>query len=257
MVGHYNKRKRTYGANPYKGYASPSGRTSTSNDLLDYFKKFIAQSLVCFSLFLGILVMQQAPDSVTSQGIKGMVLNETPFSRYNQMYQNLILNLFPLSYRVPAKPVEFTAPVGGMNGMTEEEVSEGSVSYAGLLAKESYANIIFKDYADGILIRIDEAQGIGSLISGIVTEKGASVNNQYGNFIRVQQADGWLLTFGFLEDITVSRMEYLEIGDLLGFGSQIPYLNEEAAYYLAVQNPEGEYMDSIEYLNKLIHEAGE
>jgi len=256
-VDHDRKRKKTYRANHHIAYANSSQRTSSNSELLDYFKKLAAQSLICFGLFLGILIIQQVPESMSYQGIRGMVLNEIPFSKYNQMYQNLLVNLFPLSYRVPAKPAEFAVPVGGMNGITEEG-SGGGISYAASLAKESYTNIGLRDYAEGVLIRIGEAQGIGSFVTGIVIEKSMSENDQIGNFIKIQQANGWIITFGFLEDIAVSRMEYIEIGDFLGIGTQISEINKEIAhYYLAVQNQDGEYVDSIEYLNQLIHEAGE
>jgi len=262
----HHKKKDRYQANHAIANPKYFQRTSTNyrsqkadQELIGYVKQFIIQSLICLCLLMSLLVLEKIQESTVYESVKSTLLKEIPFSKYNETYQTFLVNLFPFSYRVPAKQSSLTTPVGGV-GTLERQGNSGVVEAAleKQLVREIYDHIELRDYADGIIVQTFSEQEINSFISGVVVEIGTDEAKQIGNFITIHRPDDWLVTFGFLNEIMVSRLEHIQVGDSLGLGTTIPSLREdETYYYIAIQNKENEYIDIPDYLSRLINDVGE
>jgi len=258
-----SKGNKKYRANHSRTARTPRKRTSPtslhqkqeSNNVVLYFKKFTQQMLICICIFMGILVIQKAPESATYIGIRGLIHSEIPFAKYNEIYQGVLVNLFPFSYRVPAKQSDLTITVGGFDA--EDLDYEREALLQNQLVTTLYQNIKVDTHENGVIIRLTRGEKINSFISGFVIDKGRSTNEEVGDFITIQRPDNWLITIGLLENIEVGKLEYLEIGDTIGSGSDLSNLGEDSYFYLAIQTDNGDYINAKEYLHLMINDIGE
>ena len=257
------KRKKIYRANHSIPYANSKVRQLSKHERQKqgkdsvglYFKKLFQQSLISISILMGVLLMQRVPESATFASIQGMVQSEIPFAKYNELYQGILINLFPFSYRVPAKEPELTLPVGGFGSEQNSFDMEGLTQHQ--LVNTIFSNIENDNFNGGIMVRITEGEKIHSFVAGVVIDKGVHANQELGNFITIQKADNSLVTVGLMENIEVSRLEHIEVGDVLGGGTSNADLGEKNYFYITIQNNEGEYINAKEYLEQIINEAGE
>lgn len=192
--------------------------------------------------------MRSYSSSAAYRHLQSMILNEFPFSRYNETYQTYLPGLFPFSYRVPAKQEGMTIPAG-------VSVDEDENKLISPLIQEIFHNLELDQYADGIVVRTFERSKINSAIAGVVIETGINEEKNIGSYIKIQTAEAYVVTVGFLQEIAVSKLEHVRIGDVLGIGSMVTDL-EGRVYYLAIQNEAGEYLDVLDFLRLKI-ENGE
>lgn len=249
---------------PYRHYPSnhSSGhykRNRKEDDSILFLRRFMSQSIICLCLLMSVLVVQKLPYAPFYQNVKNVVMGSFPFSKYEKMYQELFLNMFPFDYDLPTKNEE-TVPTSGTTNTTVDESGnqvqqneEGNLTFNVLDAiSEMYDNVVLNDYENGVVIQVPKDEKILSVVSGIVLNVG--VNDKISNFMTVQLEDESVLTIGFLENRTVSQYQHINVGDILGVGSVIGETGTEfgdgAYYYVSLKDKNGEYKDIVSYLDQ-------
>ena len=211
----------------------------------NYWSLLKLQTLICGTILMGILVMQRQPESGTAAYIRQTVMSEMGFSRHNHWFERYLVNLFPFSYIPPAVVPETALPVGG-----ETEGVAASQNLTSALVRDIAFGFEI-NYASGIIVNAFQDGHVLSPIAGVVIDKGTDRSHEIGNYVVIQLADLSTLTIGFLENVQVTRMDHVQVGQLMGSGTVIQDYGEDAYFYLAVQNRNGEFLDTLEFLNQL------
>lgn len=232
--------------NVYRAKHPQHAKRQIAKETENYWPLFKVQLLVCGALLMGILVLQRLPEGNMFGMIRQSVLSEMSFSRHNQWYERFMVNFFPFSYTSDALSPEPTlAVVGEGEGTSEQESLTAS-----LVRNITYG--IELHYADGIIVNAFREENILSPVLGTIIDKGTDRSNEIGDYVIIQMPDNYLLTIGFLQNIRVTRLDHIQVGTALGEGSLIEDLGEDAYFYLSVQNSQGEFIDTVEFLNQLV-----
>jgi len=212
----------------------------------DYWSLLRIQTLVCATILMGILVLQRFPESGGLNFVRRSVTSEMSFSRNNQWYERFMINLFPFSYIPDNLLPEPTVAVVG-------DGEEGIESLTAALVR----NITFGlelHYADGIIVNAFQEEMILSPVAGVIIDKGTDRSHEIGDYVVIQLPDNSTVTVGFLQNIRVSRLDHIQVGTQLGNGTVIEDLGEDAYFYLSVQNREGDFLDTLDFLNQLVQD---
>ena len=249
---------RLYPSNHSSGYYK---RKKQEDDSILFLRRFMSQSIICLCLLMSVLVLQKLPNIPLYENVKNVVMGSFPFSKYEKMYQELFLNMFPFDYALPTKNEEAvltsttentTVDEAGNQVKQNEESNINSTFDVSDAISEMYNNVVLNDYENGVVIQTTKDEEIMSVVSGIVLNVG--VDDKISNFMTVQLEDESTLTIGFLENRTVSQYQHIKVGDVLGVGSIIGETGTEfgdgAYYYLSLKDKNGEYKDIVSYLDQ-------
>lgn len=224
----------------------PNQRPKPKNQEKDYWSLLRIQLLVCGVILMGILVFQRFPDSGGLHVIRRSITTEMAFSRNNHWYERFMINLFPFSYMPANLLPEATIAVVG-----EGDGEEGIESLTAALVR----NINFGlelHYADGIIVNTFQEDIILSPVAGVIIDKGTDRSHEIGDYVVIQLTDNSTVTVGFLQNIRVGLLDHIQVGTQLGNGTVIEDLGEEAYFYLSVQNQDGDFLDTLAFLNQLV-----
>ncbi|MBQ1770243.1 MAG: M23 family metallopeptidase [Turicibacter sp.] len=249
---------------PYRHYPSNKSsayykRNKQEDDSILFLRRFMSQSIICLCLLMSVLVFQKLPNIPVYENVKDVIMGSFPFSKYEKMYQELFLNMFPFDYALPTKDeeavltsqTENTTVDEAGNPVTQNEESDITFDIFDAI-NEMYNNVVLSDYENGVVIQTTKDEEILSVVSGIVLNIG--VDDKISNYITVQLEDESILTIGFLENRTVSQYQHIKVGDVLGIGAILgedgTEFGDGAYYYLSLKDKNGEYKDIVSYLDE-------
>lgn len=239
----YNQEKKIYRANH-----SLVKKRRDDEAVIAFWRRTIKQSLAALCILMGIMLLGRFPQSDLYGSVRPMILNDFPFSRYNEFFQSTLMPLFPFSHRVPAQYAYSELPAVPVLG---GDASPQDMLTAAALFQTILSNIEIRGYADGVIVSTYEGAYINSFVTGIVTDKGIDNEREIGGFVTIQLPNDWHVTIGFLENIAVSRMEHIQIGDVLGTGTYLSEFEENSFYYIALKDQNGTFVDILDYIRML------
>lgn len=221
--------------------------------------RLIIQVGLCLCILMGVLIIQKFPKTEMYSSIKSGLLSEFPFARLSSQYNTWLNSMFPFENNLPVNKNDATTVSGGVSGdiVTEDGTpginnSSESLDVSDYLTKIQ-ENMVLKDFNNGVIIQIEMNENIPSIVPGMVLDVG--IDEQISNYLRIQLDNDMILTYGFLENLTVSKYEHIKKGDVLGVGSVIgepeTEFGDHSYYYLSLQNDE-EYLDINAVLEEMM-----
>ena len=264
-MANHRKNKSTYRSN-YSGYRPSNSNYSSSyrnrkqqEETSAMIHRLIIQVGLCLCILMGVLIIQKFPKTEMYSSIKSGLLSEFPFARLSSQYNTWLNSMFPFENNLPVNKNDATTVSGGVSGdaVTEDGTpginnSSESLDVSDYLTKIQ-ENMVLKDFNNGVIIQIEMNENIPSIVPGMVLDVG--IDEQISNYLRIQLDNDMILTYGFLENLTVSKYEHIKKGDVLGVGSVIgepeTEFGDHSYYYLSLQNDE-EYLDINAVLEEMM-----
>jgi len=163
-------------------------------------KKILFTSLIKFLivciLFLGSLIYIKYSDENKENFKKIVYNNSLSFAKIYNIYQKYLGDVIPFK-----------------NTLKEETKLISS-------DKLTYQNIEKSD--NGYLLKVESMATINIIRSGIVID--IKEDEKYDKLVTVQDKEGVNITYGFIDDISVSLYDYVEKGEILGISNNKLYL---------------------------------
>ena len=156
------------------------------NKIKKCFIKLISKVLICFIIFLAILIVVKTDKNRGSKIYNYLYENNITFTKFNSLYEKYLKSYIPFKKTSNVK-----------------EVFSESIKY-----KE--ANI----YEDGVALSVESDYLVPALNKGVVVYIGEK--ELYGKTVIIQGVDGIYTWYGNMNSINVSLYDYVEKGELLG-----------------------------------------
>lgn len=264
-MANHRKNKSTYRSN-YSGYrpsnsnySSPYRNRKQQDETSAIVHRFIIQAGLCLCILMGVLIIQKLPTKEMYSNIKSGLLSEFPFARLSSQYNAWLNSMFPFENNLPVNKTDTTTVSGGVSGdvVTEDGApginnSSESLNVLDYLTKIQ-ENLVLKDFNNGVIIQVEMGENIPSIVPGMVLNIG--IDEQISNYVKIQLDNDMILTYGFLENLTVSKYEHIKEGEILGIGSVIEEpgteFGDHSYYYLSLQKDE-EYLDINAFLEQMM-----
>ena len=176
-----------------------------------YIKSFIIKSMICFIMFLTMLILIKSNSNYKASIYKYVYSNNFSFAKINSLYKKYFGGILPFDNIVPSDELVFKEDL---------KYSEASL------------------YKDGVKLSVVDNYLVPAIESGIVVFIGNKDN--YGNTIIVQGVNGVDIWYGNITNTDLKLYDYVEKGTMLG------EVNKDTLYL--VFQKEGKYLNYKDYI---------
>ena len=150
-------------------------------------KSFLFKSMISILLFLIFLIGIKTDKDFEKIIYKSFYHNNISFAKFNDTYNKLFGDLFPLN-----------------------NISDLSVE----VFNEKINYLSFNEYKDGVLLTLEDGYLVPFIDDGIIIFKG--YKKDYGNVIVVQNSDDLEIWYCNIKNNNINLYEYVEKGDYVG-----------------------------------------
>lgn len=177
------------------------------------FLSFINKLLVCFLLFLSVMVLIKVKPEYKDKIYNKLFNNTFSFAKFNKWYKEKFGNALPIDDIIP---------------------SNDTVSVFN--EKLKYSEAI--SYKDGVKLTVEDNYLIPTLEGGVVVFIGEK--EEYGNCVIIQQSNGIDLWYCNVTNSNLKLYDYVEKGSLVGEAS--------GNYMYLVFQKDGKYLNYKDYI---------
>ena len=197
----------------YKSLEKLYGKKEVKNGIKisKYIKSFIIKSMICFIMFLTMLILIKSNSNYKASIYKYVYSNNFSFAKINSLYKKYFGGILPFDNIVPSDELVFKEDL---------KYSEASL------------------YKDGVKLSVVDNYLVPAIESGIVVFIGNKDN--YGNTIIVQGVNGVDIWYGNITNTDLKLYDYVEKGTMLG------EVNKDTIYL--VFQKEGKYLNYKDYI---------